>query len=238
MLVPAVIDISFSNFRDAAVFLRSAMMNGAVALLLIVGFRPELQKLGDRRTGLLITVSAWLSVSAVGAVPLYSSFLGIGWTDAVFESTSALTTTGSTILTGLDDMPKGILLWRSILQWIGGIGIIVMALSVLPALGVGGMQLFRSESSDVSEKPFPKVRQLARNILIVYLTLTLACALALGAAGMSIFDAVNHAMTTIATGGLSTKDASIGFYNSLPIELVTIVFMTAGALPLAFYAVV
>ncbi|NKC28734.1 TrkH family potassium uptake protein [Ochrobactrum ciceri] len=116
------------------------------------------------------------------------------------SSTSALTTTGSTILTGLDDMPKGILLWRSILQWIGGIGIIVMALSVLPALGVGGMQLFRSESSDVSEKPFPKVRQLARNILLVYLTLTLACAVALGVAGMSTFDALNHAMTTIATG--------------------------------------
>ncbi|MGK9085909.1 TrkH family potassium uptake protein [Brucella intermedia] len=238
MLVPAVIDISFSNFRDAAVFLRSAMITGAVALLLTVGFRPELQKLNDRRTGLLITVSAWLSVSAVGAIPLYTSYLGISWTDAVFESTSALTTTGSTILTGLDDMPKGILLWRSILQWIGGIGIIVMALSVLPALGVGGMQLFRSESSDVSEKPFPKVRQLARNILLVYLTLTLACAVALGVAGMSTFDALNHAMTTIATGGLSTKDASIGFYNSLPIELVTIVFMIAGALPLAFYAVV
>lgn len=237
MLVPAVIDISFSNFHDAVIFLRSAMMTGAVALLLTVGFRPKLHKLNDRRTGLLITVSAWLSVSAVGALPLYSSFLGLSWTDAVFESTSALTTTGSTILTGLDEMPEGILLWRSILQWFGGIGIIVMALSVLPALGVGGMQLFRSESSDVSEKPFPKVRQLARNILIVYLTLTLACALALGMAGMSTFDAVNHAMTTIATGGLSTKDASIGFYNSLPIELVTIVFMTAGALPLAFYAV-
>ncbi|MBB5701161.1 trk system potassium uptake protein TrkH [Ochrobactrum daejeonense] len=238
MLVPALIDFSFSNFSDAAIFLRTAFITGGLALLLTVGFRPKLASLNDRRTGLLITVSAWLSVSVVGALPLYSSFLNLSWTDAFFEATSALTTTGSTILTGLDDMPKGILLWRSILQWLGGIGIIVMALSVLPALGVGGMQLFRSESSDISEKPFPKVRQLSRNILIVYLTLTLACAVALGMAGMSTFDAINHAMTTIATGGLSTRDASIGFYNSLPIELVTIVFMIAGALPLAFYAVV
>ncbi|ASV88187.1 cation transport family protein (plasmid) [Ochrobactrum quorumnocens] len=238
MLVPAVIDFSFSNFGDAVVFLRTALITGGFALLLTVGFRPELQSLNDRRIGLLITVSAWLSISTVGALPLYSSFLNLSWTDAVFESTSALTTTGSTVLTGLDDMPEGILLWRSILQWLGGIGIIVMALSVLPALGVGGMQLFRSESSDVSEKPFPKVRQLARNIIIVYLTLSVACAVSLGMAGMSTFDAVNHAMATIATGGLSTKDASIGFYNSLPIELVIIVFMIAGALPLAFYAVI
>lgn len=238
MLVPALIDFSTSNFSDAGIFLRSSAMAGGVALLLIAAFRQKNLNMNDRRTGLMITVSAWLSVSVVGALPLYSSYLELSWTDAFFESTSALTTTGSTILTGLDEMPKGILIWRSILQWLGGIGIIVMALSVLPALGVGGMQLFRSESSDITEKPFPKVRQLARNILIVYLSLTLACAVALGIAGMSTFDAVNHAMTTIATGGLSTKDASIGYYNSFSVELVIIVFMTAGALPLAFYAVV
>lgn len=238
MLVPALIDFSFGNFADAGIFLRTALISGSIATLVTVGFRPRTATMNDRRTGLLVTVTAWLSVSLVGALPLYSSFLSLSWTDAIFESTSALTTTGSTILTGLDDMPKGILLWRSILQWLGGIGIIVMALSVLPALGVGGMQLFRSESSDISDKPFPKVSQLARNILIVYLTLTLACALALGMAGMSTFDAINHAMTTIATGGLSTKDASIGYYNSIPIELVIIFFMTAGALPMAFYAVV
>ncbi|WEX90080.1 TrkH family potassium uptake protein [Sinorhizobium garamanticum] len=236
MLLPAVVDFAVDNSQDALTFLSCAAVAAAFGSLLVTAFNQDEVDLKDRRTGLLITVSAWLSVCMIGAVPLYSA-LDLSWTDAVFESASALTTTGSTILVGLDDMPQGLLLWRSLLQWLGGIGIIVMALSVLPALRVGGMQLFRSESSDISEKPFPKVRQIARNILIVYVSLTLACVIALDIAGMSTFDAVNHAMTTIATGGLSTKDASIGFYNSLAIEIVTIIFMISGALPLAFYAV-
>ncbi|THK35396.1 TrkH family potassium uptake protein [Ensifer sp. MPMI2T] len=215
----------------------SAAVSGGLGAMLVAAFKEDQVDLTDRRTGLLITVSAWLSVSMVGAIPLYNSGLNLSWTDAVFEAASALTTTGSTILVGLDNMPLGLLMWRSLLQWLGGIGIIVMAISLLPALRVGGMQLFRSESSDISEKPFPKVRQIARNILIVYVSLTLACAVSLDIAGMSTFDAVNHAMTTIATGGLSTKDASIGFYNSIAVEVVTIVFMISGALPLAFYAV-
>ncbi|MCA1409234.1 TrkH family potassium uptake protein [Ensifer sp. IC3342] len=237
MLVPAIVDFAVDNVGDAITFVSSAAVSGGLGAMLVAAFKEDQIDLTDRRTGLLITVSAWLSVSMVGAIPLYSSGLKLSWTDAVFEATSALTTTGSTILVGLDNMPQGLLIWRSLLQWLGGIGIIVMAISLLPALRVGGMQLFRSESSDVSEKPFPKVRQIARNILIVYVSLTLACAVALDIAGMSTFDAINHAMTTIATGGLSTKDASIGFYNSLAIEVVTIVFMVSGALPLAFYAV-
>ncbi|WEX75268.1 TrkH family potassium uptake protein [Sinorhizobium numidicum] len=237
MLLPAIVDVSFDNPQEAANFVTCSAVAGGFGVLLMAAFRQGEVNLTDRRTGFLITVSAWLSVSIVGAVPLYASSLGLSWTDAVFEAASALTTTGSTILVGLDQMPEGLLIWRSLLQWLGGIGIIVMALSVLPGLRVGGMQLFRSESSDVSEKPFPKVRQIARNILIVYSTLTLACAVSLAIAGMPTFDAVNHAMTTIATGGLSTKDASIGYYNSVPIEVVTQVFMISGALPLAFYAV-
>ncbi|PST24216.1 TrkH family potassium uptake protein [Mesorhizobium plurifarium] len=237
MLVPAIVDFAADDGKDAIIFVSSAAAIGALGSMFIAAFKQDQIDLTDRRTGLLITVSAWLSVSIVGAVPLYNSGLGLSWTDAVFETASALTTTGSTILVGLDDMPPGLLIWRSLLQWLGGIGIIVMALSVFPALRVGGMQLFRSESSDISEKPFPKVHQIARNILIVYVSLTLACAVSLDIAGMSTFDAVNHAMTTIATGGHSTRDASIGFYNSLAIEIVTIVFMISGALPLAFYAV-
>jgi len=236
MLVPAIVDIVSDGGEDALNFLTSAAVVGGVAALLIAAFRRPDFRLPDRRTGYLVTVSAWLSVSVCGAIPLYGS-LDISFTDALFESVSALTTTGATVLTGLDYMPKGLLLWRSLLQWIGGVGIIVMALSVLPALSIGGMQFFRSESSDISEKPFPKVRQLAQAIAAVYLSLTLACTIALIFAGMPAFDAINHAMTTLATGGFSIKDASIGFYNSLPIELVTEVFMVAGALPLAFYAV-
>lgn len=237
MLVPAVVDFSAGNSQDVITFVGSAAISAAMGSLLVAAFNQGEIDLKDNRTGLLVTVSAWFSACIVGAVPLYGSELGISWTDAVFESASALTTTGSTVLVGLDQMPSGLLLWRSLLQWLGGIGIIVMALSVLPALRVGGMQLFRSESSDVSEKPFPRVRQVARNILIVYLSLTLACAVSLDVAGMSTFDAINHAMTTISTGGHSTKDASIGYYNSVAIEVVTIIFMLSGALPLAFYAV-
>ncbi len=237
MLVPAIFDFAVGNNRDAIVFASGAAVSAGLGSLLVAAFNQRDADIKDRRTGLLVTVSAWLSASVIGALPLYNSEFGISWTDAVFESVSALTTTGSTILVGLDDMPHGLLLWRSLLQWLGGIGIIVMALSVLPALRVGGMQLFRSESSDISEKPFPKVRQIARNILIVYVSLTVACAVAFDVAGMSTFDAINHAMTTIATGGLSTKDASIGYYGSLWIELVAIIFMIMGALPLAFYAV-
>ncbi len=237
MLVPAVVDLLSGGGRDALNFGTCTVVVGIVGSSLAAGFRRPDFRLPDRRTGYLITVSSWLSACGFGALPLFFSSLHISYTDALFETVSGLTTSGATVLSGLDTMPKGLLMWRSLLNWIGGVGIIVMALSVLPALSVGGMQLFRSESSDISEKPFPKVRQLAQVIAIVYVSLTLACAICMAAAGMSAFDAVNHAMATIATGGFSTKDASIGFYNSVPIEIVTEVFMVAGALPLAFYAV-
>ena len=237
MLVPAAVDLLSGGGRDALNFGTCTVVVGIVGSSLSAGFRRPDFRLPDRRTGYLITVSSWLSACGFGALPLFFSSLHISYTDALFETVSGLTTSGATVLSGLDHMPKGLLMWRSLLNWIGGVGIIVMALSVLPALSVGGMQLFHSESSDISEKPFPKVRQLAQVIAIVYVSLTLACAICMAAAGMPAFDAVNHAMATIATGGFSTKDASIGFYNSVPIEIVTEIFMVAGALPLAFYAV-
>ncbi|MGE4528943.1 MAG: TrkH family potassium uptake protein, partial [Rhodospirillaceae bacterium] len=139
-------------------------------------------------------------------------------------------------LTGLDHMPPGLLLWRSMLQGIGGLGIIAMAMIMMPFLRVGGMQLFHSESSDISERPVPRAFHVVGITALVYCGLILACAVALVAAGMPLFDAVNHAMAAIATGGFSTKDASVGYYRSVPIEAVLIVFMTLGALPLVFYA--
>ncbi|MGR6467194.1 TrkH family potassium uptake protein [Rhizobium sp. PAMB 3182] len=237
MLVPAIVDLADYNYGDARNFAISAVITGAVGALLVLAFREQHFDVTDRRTGFLITVSAWLLAVFFGCIPLLGSSQHIGFTDAMFESVSALTTTGSTILVGLDNMPRGLLLWRSLLQWLGGVGIIVMALSFLPALRVGGMQLFQSESSDISGKPFPKISQMVRAILFVYLSLTLACVIAMMFAGMPAFDAINHAMATIATGGLSTKDASIGYYRSVPIEVVTEIFMVAGALPLGSYAV-
>lgn len=237
MLLPAMIDLIDLNTVDALHFLAMSAVTAMTASLLVFAFRQEEASVSDRRTGFLMTTGAWVVVAVFGALPLLGSSRGVGFTDAMFESVSALTTTGSTILSGLDDMPRGILLWRSLLQWLGGIGIIAMAMSFLPTLRVGGMQLFLSESSDISGKPFAKVSQIVRSILVVYFGLTLACAVGLMLAGMPTFDAVNHAMTTIATGGLSTKDASIGYYRSVPIEVVTEIFMVMGALPLASYAV-
>lgn len=234
MLVPAIIDMSYGN-PDWAVFMTSAAVTCFAGAAMALATRQDRGHL-DVRTGFLITVSSWLSVGLFGALPLTFSSLHISLTNAVFETFSALTTTGSTILSGLDSMAPGLLIWRSLLQWLGGVGIVVMALVMLPFLRVGGMQLFRSESSDISEKTAPRVYQVAGVTALVYVTLTVACMMALMAAGMTPFDAVNHAMTTIATGGLSTKDASIGAYQSLPIEVVLILFMTLGALPLFFYA--
>ncbi|SJZ62964.1 TrkH family potassium uptake protein [Consotaella salsifontis] len=236
MVLPMLVDYG-SNNQDAGNFLACIVLVGGTGGFLVAGFRKtERERIVDRRTGYLLTVSAWLSISFFGSLPLLISSLNLSFTDAMFETVSGLATAGSTILTGLDTMPPGLLLWRSLLNWIGGIGIVGMALAVLPMLNVGGMQLFRSESSDVSGKPFPRVAEMARAVGSAYVGLTALSAFSLIAAGMSPFDAVNHAMAAIATGGFSTKDASVGFFDSVPIECILTASMIAGALPLSFYA--
>jgi trk system potassium uptake protein TrkH len=234
MAVPLCSDLITGN-PDWLAFGGSIAVAGFSGGALALTCRGAPRKI-DRRTGYLLTISAWLLVTFFGALPLMVSKLHLSLTDAVFETVSGLTTTGSTILVGLDKMPPGILLWRSILQWIGGVGVVAMAIVMFPLLRVGGMQLFRTESSDISEKMAPSVKQIAGAIGLVYLGLTVACAIGYAAAGMSLFDAVNHAMTTLATGGFSTKDASMGAFDSVSIEIVGIVFMTLGATPLVFYA--
>ncbi len=153
----------------------------------------------------------------------------------MFESVSGITTTGATVIVGLDVAPPGILLWRAILHWLGGIGFIVMAVAILPMLRVGGMQLVRTESSDLSEKILPRAAQVASAIGLIYLGLTVICAVSFYVAGMTIFDAAAHAMATLSTGGYSTRDASIGAFASPPIEAVAIVFMILGSLPFVLY---
>jgi trk system potassium uptake protein TrkH len=155
--------------------------------------------------------------------------------DAFFESTSGITSTGSTVLTNLDTLPHGILLWRSIMNAYGGVGIVVMAMAILPMLKIGGMQLFRTESSDTADKMLPSVRQLSSTIMMIFLALSAACSLAYWLAGMEAFDAVNHALTTISTGGFSTHDASIGHYQSAAIEWIAVIFMLSGAFPLILW---
>lgn len=182
----------------------------------------------------VLTTLTWVAVSVFAALPLLL-IQEISYTDAFFETMSGVTTTGSTVLTDLDTAPLGILLWRSLLQWIGGIGFIVMGVLILPFLRVGGMRLFHAESSDRSEKVLPRFESVAKAITLSYVVLSIACALAYYVAGMSAFDAVNHAMTTVSTGGYSTHDASMGYFDNLSIHWVSTLFMALGALPFALY---
>jgi len=187
------------------------------------------------RQAFLMTTLAWVALTFFAALPFAYSELELSFTDAFFEAMSGLTTTGSTVIVGLDHAPPGILLWRAILQWVGGIGIIVMAIAILPMLRVGGMQLFRMESSDRSEKALPRAAQVASAIGIIYLVLTGIWTIAYWFAGMNGFDAIAHAMTTIATGGFSTHDASIGHFDNSTIEVIATVGMFVGALPFLLF---
>ncbi len=233
MLIPAVADIAVGH-QDWQVFLAASTATFFIGVSLILTSRGSSDNI-NLRQAFLITTGSWLVIATFGALPFFFSELGLSFTDAFFESMSGITTTGSTVIVGLDDAPPGILLWRSILQWMGGIGIIVMAVAVMPMLQVGGMQLFRMESSDTSEKILPRARQIAGALAGLYVTASVACALCLWAAGMPLFDATAHAMTTVATGGYSTSDASVGHFDSPLIDGVITLFMIIGSLPFVLY---
>ncbi len=190
------------------------------------------------RQGFLLTATSWLTLVLFAAIPLAIGELELSFIDAFFEAMSGLTTTGSTVVIGLDDAPPGALLWRSMLQWIGGVGIIIMAFAVLPALRVGGMQIFKNEAWDTSEKFIANAAQYSLALSGIYIFFTIVCFLLLWAFGMPAWDAVNHAMTTVATGGFSTKDASLGAFLTVgraPIDMVVTVFMIIGSLPFGIF---
>ncbi|KAA5804588.1 TrkH family potassium uptake protein [Alkalicaulis satelles] len=233
MLAPALADLDHDG-ASAHAFFGSAMLGlGAGGIMVLLGRSPEHRL--TARSAILLTAGAWAVLAFAAALPLKLSGMEISWTDAIFETTSGLTTTGATVLTGLDDLPRGLLLWRSILQWIGGIGIIVTAMAIWPMLGIGGMQLFRLENSEKSEKVLPRAGQIALAVLLIYLALTFACFLAYLGAGLGAFDAVNHAMTTIATGGFSTRDASLSAFAGTNADLVAALFMVLAGLPFVLY---
>lgn len=184
----------------------------------------------------LITVSSWCLFAVLGALPMYIGIPTLSFTDAFFESMSGITTTGSTVLMGLDTMPHSLLLWRAVLQWVGGIGIIMLGIAILPFLRIGGMRLFSTESSDWSGKSLPRAQSLIRNIGIVYISISLLACLSYHLAGMGLFDAVVHAMSTVSTGGFSNYDASVGYFGDDPAILwVGSLFMLLGALPFGLY---
>ena len=174
-------------------------------------------------------------VALFGSLPFLLSPEKFTFSDAFFESMSGITTTGATIITNLDDSPKSILLWRAIMQWLGGIGIVVMAITILPLLKVGGMQLFKMEGSDSAEKILPRTIEVATIIISTYLSLTLLCVFFYWLFGMSMFDSISHAMTTIATGGFSTHNDSIGFFENPNIEIIASVFIVLGSIPFISY---
>ena len=180
----------------------------------------------------LTTTLIWVVFATISALPFYFSTYDLSITDAFFESMSGLTTTGATILSGLDNMSHGLLLWRSLLQWLGGLGIIVVVLMVLPTLHIGGMHFFTIESSEKSDKSAPKMAQTLKGIIYFFLLLSVLCAFCLWLAGMNLFDAINHAMTTVSTGGFSTKDTSIAYYHNSAIEWIITIFMAISGLPM------
>ena len=232
MFLPIIIQLIYSEI-DSSFF-------GASIITIIFGTLFFLSNLDhDKKLNLqqafLLTALSWLSIAIFGSLPFIFSNLNLSFTDSFFESMSGITTTGSTILSNLEITPKSILLWRAILQWLGGIGIIVMAITLMPIMNVGGMQLFKISSNDSSEKILPKSKEIALRLIYIYSSLTILCALTYWIFGMSIFDSLTHSMTTIATGGFSNYNESIGYFNSISIEISSMLFIILGSLPFIVY---
>lgn len=236
MLVPAGWDILYEKMSWSP-FLSSALGTLFLGMAMFLANRTTISKI-TLQQGYLLTSMSWISLILLGAVPFLVSGVTGNFSNALFESTSGLSTTGATVFADVEALPKSVLLWRSMLNCMGGIGIVIFAAAMLPFLGIGGMQMFQRENSDMNEKFMPKFSYIAKRILIVYLFLTALCVFCLYAAGMGWFDAVNHAMAAVATGGLSTKNASVGFFDSVRIETVLIIFMILGSLPMTFYVIV
>jgi trk system potassium uptake protein TrkH len=236
LIPPFLIDLVYAEDAGTAFFLSYIVL----LILGIIMYLPARKVRGDLRLrdGFMVVVLFWTVLGLAGALPLvFYQSLAVSYTDAVFESISGLTTTGATVLTGLDSMPHSILFYRQELQWLGGMGIIVLAVAVMPMLGIGGMQLYRAETPGPvkDSKLTPRIAETAKALWYIYLGLTVACALAYWLAGMTPFDAVTHSFATVATGGFSTHDASIGYFNSPWIETVAIVFMFLGGVNFALH---
>ena len=232
MLIPIITQFIYDEV-DSSFF-------GASIVTIVFGTLFFLSNLDhDKKLNLqqafLLTALSWLSIAVFGSLPFIFSSVKFSPINAFFESMSGITTTGSTIIANLEIIPKAILLWRAILQWLGGIGIIVMAITLMPIMNVGGMQLFKISNNDSSEKILPKSKEIALRLIYIYSGLTALCAISYKFFGMSIFDSLTHSMTTIATGGFSNYNDSIGFFNSFSIEISAMIFIILGSLPFIAY---
>ncbi|QXH34496.1 TrkH family potassium uptake protein [Pseudomonas muyukensis] len=233
MVVPMATLVVFERTGDMPSFLWASLITFIAGLGLVIPGRPEHVHLRPRDMYLL-TVSSWLVVCVFAALPFLLT-QHISYTDAFFESMSGITATGATVLSGLDTMSPGILMWRSMLHWLGGIGFIGMAVAILPLLRIGGMRLFQTESSDRSEKVMPRSHMVAKSIVAVYVGITVLGSLAFWWAGMSPFDAINHAMSAISTGGFSTSDQSLAKWDIPAVHWVAVVVMIMGSVPFTLY---
>ena len=232
MLAPYMLQVIFKEGSHS--FISASFVTIFIGVLFILANLEREFKLNLRQTFLFSSL-AWLMIASFGSLPFLLSTQNFSLSEAFFESMSGITTTGATIISDLDNSPKSILLWRAIMQWLGGIGIVVMAITILPLLKVGGMQLFKMEGPDSTEKILPRTIEVATIIISTYIVLTLLCGFFYWVFGMSIFDSVSHAMTTIATGGFSTHNDSIGFFKNSNIEIVASIFIILGSIPFISY---
>jgi trk system potassium uptake protein len=232
MLIPIVVQFFYSEIDSS--FFAASIVTIIFGTLFFLSNLDHDKKL-NLQQAFLLTALSWLCIAIFGSLPFFFSSINFSFTNAFFESMSGITTTGSTIISNLENMPKSILFWRAILQWLGGIGIIVMAITLMPIMNVGGMQLFKISNNDSSEKILPKSKEIALRLIFIYSSLTVLCALSYKILGMSIFDSITHSMTTIATGGFSNYNESIGFFNSYPIEISAMIFIILGSLPFIAY---
>jgi len=232
MIFPIIVQIIFGE-------LDSSFISGSI-IAIIFGTLFFLSNLDHNKklslqNAFLLTALSWLSIAIFGSLPFVFSKLNLSFTDSFFESMSGITTTGSTIISDLNSSPKSILLWRAMLQWLGGIGIIVMAITLMPVMNVGGMQLFKISSGETSEKILPKTKEITLRLIFIYLMLTFLCSFFYNISGMNFFDSLTHSMTTIATGGFSNYNDSIGHFNSVRIEIISIIFIILGSIPFIAY---
>ena len=232
MIFPIIIQIIFEELDSS--FVSASIITIIFGTLFFLSNIENDRKINLQQAFLLTSLS-WLSVAIFGSLPFVFSDLNLSITDSFFESMSGITTTGSTIITDLSITPKSILLWRAILQWLGGIGIIVMAITLMPTMNVGGMQLLKVSSSDASEKILPKTKEIAIRLIIIYVVLTFLCAFFYKIFGMEFFDSLTHSMTTIATGGFSNYNDSIGHFNNFKIEITSMIFIVLGSIPFIAY---
>ena len=232
MIFPIMAQIIYNEFNST--FVNSAIITIISGSLFCLSNLDQDKKINLQQAFLLTSLS-WISVAIFGSFPFFLSDMNFSFSDSFFESMSGITTTGSTIIENLQNMPKGLLLWRAILQWLGGIGIVLMAITLMPLMKIGGMQLFKIDSSDSSEKILPKSREIALRIFFIYLFLTILCLISYFFSGMNMFDSITHSMTTIATGGFSNYNESIGFFKNPLIEVISIIFIIAGSIPFIAY---